>query len=328
MSLLPFAHRRRLRALLAIAAFACPRAASAGVSYDAPEGADCPPKREIDARLDQASFAIQVRPSSTGFHGEIAIGDGRDRREVDGLSCRAVVDALVLIGTLVHDEPIEEPKPEAERAPISDVVAVAMPATEPRAKEAPLTPAPSASTFDRIVTLALADTSFADGHTLPNGSLAIELASRRSVVAGLSWLAPSLRMSGSLPLPFGSRTQGAPAFTLWSADAEVCPVRVELHPRASLAPCGRLTIGSLTAEAWGDSDPRSRDSRLWLTAGAIARARLFVGALGHGLRPVLEVSGGALAPAIRDRFHFPERAPIETPPVVWTIALAGGVAWD
>ncbi len=326
MSLLPLAHRRKLRALFAIAAFACPKAATADVSYDAPEGADCPSKREIDARLDQASLAIRVRPSSTGFHGEIAIGDVRDRREVDGRSCRAVVDALVLIGTLVHDEPIEEPKPEAERAPINDVAA--MPDTEPRAKEATLTPAPSTSTFDRVVTLALADTSFADGHTLPSGSLAIELASRRSVVAGLRWLAPSFRVSGSLPLPFGTHQDGAPAFTLWSADAEVCPVRVELHPRASLAPCGRVTIGSLTAEAWGDSDPRSRDSRLWLTAGAIARARLFVGALDHGLRPVLEVSGGALAPAIRDRFHFPDRAPIETPPVVWTIALAGGVAWD
>ena len=68
-----------------------------------------------------------------------------------------------------------------------------------------------------------------------------------------------------------------------------------------VATCSRTEVGSLHAEAIGFV--AGAESRLWLTTGAVVRARVHL-VRGNALVPNLELAGGALAAMTRDRFYF------------------------
>ena len=73
-----------------------------------------------------------------------------------------------------------------------------------------------------------------------------------------------------------------------------------------------------------DGANASSRSRLWVTTGAVGRARFVVLRQGE-MRIVLETSGGVLAPVIRDRFHFEGGEAIVASRVLWTAGLGAGL---
>jgi hypothetical protein len=112
-------------------------------------------------------------------------------------------------------------------------------------------------------------------------------------------VAPSLRLSGTRAASGAFDVPGAgTARLVWTAGAlDACPIRLTWRS-AALAPCLRIGAGVLSGSGDGVAHPRD-DSRLWLDAGALARAEIDVAG------PIfLDVEGGATVPVTRPRFHF------------------------
>jgi hypothetical protein len=308
---------RPAAALARMAAFvaACaPLAASAReVEYRAPAG--CPSHEEVTRRLEASSpegrpARIEVRRVAMGFSGEVTLGDGATRvlRTVDARSCVAVVEALTLVIALDHDPAAPEPAStegagaaDAPSAPDPTTPAATAPGSGvlgPVSRDAPAGAAPASAATPSSVVIAfgatISATSFAEGSVLPGGALFVGIASGTGL-AEIAWLKPSARLSFGRSLPtVTSRAGVTPELTLTAASLDVCPL--------------------------------SATSRLWQGAGALARVQWVLARSGD-VRPMIDISGGVLAPLQRDRFHFGRdgSAPVTAPSYEGMLAISGGV---
>ena len=154
-------------------------------------------------------------------------------------------------------------------------------------------------------------------------SLSAEVAAKRGV-AGLWWLRPTARGSFLRTTSTGWTERGgvSPDFTVTGGAVDVCQISPWSEDQLTLSICSRTEAGSLSASAAGDD--ASSQSRWWLTTGAVGRAR-YVFSVRGPVRPMIELTGGALASLIRDRFHFPGHGEIVASPWLWTAAIGGGI---
>jgi hypothetical protein len=105
-------------------------------------------------------------------------------------------------------------------------------------------------------------------------------------------------------------------FALTATRAEVCPVKIELLPSFSAAPCVLFDVGAL--EASGLARQVSFTSiRPWVAPGASARLQweLFD-------RVLLETEGGVNVPLVRDTFSFTTLTGMGQP--VYGVPAVGG----
>lgn len=341
----PSSRAPRLVRAVAFAAACAPLAASAReVEYHAPAG--CPSRDEVAARLEASSpegravrievRRIEVRRIEVGFSGEVILGDGETRvlRTVDARTCVAVVEALALIIALDHAPPSDEPTdaPPVATPPVATPPVASPPVASPlspsRSRE-PVTPThPADSAAPRVVLAfgaSVSGTSFAAGAVLPGGALFLDVASTTGL-GEMRWLRPSARLSVGRTLPtVAGEAAVQPEFTITAVSIDACPVGFAVTAQVGVVACGRAELGAVRAGAKGDAS--STTSRLWQAGGAIARTQWVLVAAG-ALRPMIELSGGVIAPLQRDRFHFGMFATSPTlsaPPYEGMLAISGGV---
>jgi hypothetical protein len=313
--------RRTLAALLGASVFLLPLEVRAGeVVYRAPP--ECPSQSVIASRLagsESRAASIEVSGGGAAYKGEIVLGEG-SARTIEGRTCAAVVEALLLIASLDTEKdevPIEpEPnvtKPTAVAEPIADVVPPA----------ADVGPAQPMRKETRPVDIALGVgafvTSFADGNAFQGGSIFGEVAAKAPVFSGI-WPSARIGVSRTLPLHV-ARSYAVAHFVVTSATVDLCPFGVAI-PEASLslAACARGEVGALDASTTPVANAGA--TQLWSRAGGLGRVRF--APRGSGLRPFVEVSGGAMAPLVRDRFLILDER-IEPSVLAWSGSIQGGV---
>jgi hypothetical protein len=323
----------RLVRAVAFAAACAPLAASAReVEYRAPAG--CPSRDEVAARLEASSpegraVRIEVRRIEVGFSGEVVLGDGETRvlRTVDARTCVAVVEALALIIALDHAPPSDEP---ADTPPLSTppVASPLSPSPSPARDAVAPTHPPADSAPPRVVLAfgaTVSGTSFAAGAVLPGGALFLDVASTTGL-GEVRWLRPSARLSVGRTLPtVAGEAAVQPEFTITAVSIDACPIGFAVTAEVGVVACGRAELGAVRAGAKGDAS--STTSRLWQAGGAIARTQWVLLSAGT-LRPMIELSGGVIAPLQRDRFHFGALATSPTlsaPSYEGMLAISGGV---
>jgi hypothetical protein len=325
----PSSRAPRLVRAVAFAAACVPLAASAReVEYKAPAG--CPSRDDVAARLEASSpegraVRIEVRRIEVGFSGEVVLGDGESRvlRTVEARTCVALVEALALIIALDHAPPSDEP---ADTPPLAAPPA-ASPPSPSRDAVAPTHP-PAESAAPRVVLAfgaTVSGTSFAAGAVLPGGALFLDVGSTTGV-GEVRWLRPSARLSVGRTLPtVAGEAAVQPEFTITAVSVDACPIGFAVTAQVGVVACGRGELGAVRAGARGDAS--STTSRLWQAGGAIARTQWVLLAAGT-LRPMIELSGGVIAPLQRDRFHFGALATSPTlsaPSYEGVLAISGGV---
>lgn len=343
----------RARALvLGFVAASWPAAAGArDLVYRAPAG--CPSQADVAAGLEARAPAgrdarIDVSAAKGGFRGDVVLGEGERRlaRSVEARTCAAVVEALALVVALDRDDDAhgdDEGRAGAPpAAPPADLegpgAAAATPAPD---APPPVSPAPPASTTTQIVAgIGASGTTFANGAVLFATPVFVEL----------DFVAPWVHaLRASFVRSFPATTSDVivrPELRVTAGALDYCPISAVTRRRGREAPtflltaCAHSELGVL--DAAGVGDPQSERSRVWANTGAIVRTR--VGTGGTGIRPYLELSGGLLAPLVREHFHFaastsrssaavdvsgsPSDVTVTAPPVLWTLALGAGlVLW-
>ncbi len=316
--------RRTLAALLGASVFLVPLEVRAReVVYRAPP--ECPSESVVASRLaasDARGASIEVRGEGTAYKGEIVLGEGAARfaRTIEGRSCAAVVEALVLIAGLdtERDEVAPEPEPSAEPSEAKPVAVVEP--TPPAMDTGVLQTKP---TDRRPVDIALGAgvfvTSFAEGRAFHGGSILGEVAAKGPVLPGI-WPSARIGVTRTLPLHV-ARAYAVAQFVVTSVTLDVCPFGVAI-PAASLsfAGCAQGEVGALEASTTPAANAGAR--QLWSRAGGLGRVRF--APRGSGLRPFVEAAGGAMAPLVRDRFLILDEK-IEPSMLAWSGSLQGGV---
>ncbi|MCC7380313.1 MAG: hypothetical protein IT384_00680 [Deltaproteobacteria bacterium] len=277
-------------------------------SYAAPEG--CPAadhfwravlERSARASQQSASALIQVTitATSSGFEGVLALRDEPSLpRRIESARCEDVMGALALAAALAIDrQPVPAPTPApAARVPVAPVVRSAVPER----------PATAGATEWRLTIGAHAT---AQSGVVPTTALALPIFASLEHRSGASFRVSFLRAAGASQL-----ANGRAAFTWTAGRIEASPLSVWLDDLGA-SPFALFEAGILAATAEGVENPVD-EGRPWLAAGAGVRIQW------RGLDPlVLEASGGATVPILRDRFFF---APGTTVHEVASIAAFGG----
>jgi hypothetical protein len=310
-----------------------PASALAGeLAYDAPEG--CPGRRQVEERVTaRAPYSrdahVTIRRTGTTFVGGVTIGDGDEtvERHVEGRTCDAVVDALVLVLSLdrvparsdradAPSDPPEttknEPTPAAP-APLRALLLGPVAAEQPHEVVREAKP----STFD-IAVGDLAEMRSLGGYVGVAGfgsAVFVELAPS---IASAPWYRSSIRLSGR----YLQGTDG-PTTTFVGTGLDVCPVGTSLlsTQRFDLAvqACGRADAASAA---------RRNDSVLYTDAGGVGHLTAQFGRR-RGWRGFAQLDVGAvtrLGPSI------PNQIPKETsdatePTLMWMVGMGGGVVF-
>lgn len=285
-----------------------PAAAAAGeIDYDGAAG--CPTREAVvqrtTARAPHARDArVSIKRTSSAFVGEVTVGGGEAavERKVEGRTCDAVVDALVLV--LALDRGATDPEPRVDEPgaaapssassdpPLGQGPAPAASSGEPRAavfgptepQQAPL----------EIGVGALGRYRMLDRYDLRGGELFGEV----TRVGLPGWL--GYRASGRVSaVALASKTETTVEDPLGPNEREtktrisfvggavegcggVAPVSTKVVDFA-LFTCGALNLGSAGAD----------DRVLWLDTGVVQRASLQLGRK-QSTRAFVELSGGVL----------------------------------
>ncbi|MBX3186780.1 MAG: hypothetical protein KF819_07180 [Labilithrix sp.] len=317
------------------AALVVPTAARArDLDYQATEG--CPSRDEVEASLrarasgvESRASRIDVRRDGDAYRGEVTLGEGDAKitREVSGRTCGAVVDALALVAAI-------DANANADASAGAEVDADANGAND-RAGDTPSAPASENVDADRgaaprangDVEIGLGVSafglSFAKGEVLVGGAPYGEIALGDAF--GVSWMQPSMRLSGAFTGEATTSASLSTRFKLTSGILEVCPVGAHVGAESiRLAACARGEIGSLTARAGAPEDGFER-SRLWGTAGGSARLRYLFADTSSAVRPAIEAGGGVVATMVRDRFYAGTESAVRAPTWLWTASVGFGV---
>jgi hypothetical protein len=317
---------------LAAAEDAGPRAVR--VDYDAP--AICPDQRAFEAQLRARSARIVIAPDAktvvhvrigqrvARFEGDVALADagGSDTtRHVDG-ACPDVVAALSLIAAVALDPMASTASdPLAPAAANPPPTPASSPAkgddTKPSTPAAVVPPQPrDADSSARDATVSGASShhewrwSIGAGVGVTGGvapDLAVSIPAFVDVARwGRGVFSPSFRLRFERASMDGDATGAEFTWTAGSLDA--CPIALST-PSFRVWPCARVEAGML--EATGDTSAPRATTRPWVTAGALARARVvIVGGL------FVEVEAGAYTPFVRDRFFLEPNETVHRAPVV------------
>ena len=275
------------------------RAAAGELTYAAAEG--CPARAVFEQRAAErapnardARVLIRHRPSS--FVGDVSIGTGDDvvERRVEGRTCEAVLDALVLVLSLDHGA-----SPAAGLVEPAPVETSAATVRAPRGAADPdVDAAPLAEPKD-----ARSAVELAFGQQLQVRKLQRKLVVGPALVAevggpGLFGYGP-YRPSARLDLVALSSYEGSGgpvhlgngdalvSTTLLGLGLDVCPVGFAVVSTARLeltmSACALMNVGSGGAY----------EHALWTDAGGLGRVAMQLGRKGH-VRGFVELSGGIL----------------------------------
>ena len=321
------------------------------IDYVAPHG--CPDEESFAAQLrervphvaltrdvDALRLDVSVKVHGPRFEGRFVVheADGSvSRRAVLGATCEEVVSAVTLIAALALE-------PEAPSRPTTDEAVargVTDPATASDARGATTTvgsdgqppavtrSAPDASASGGPERVEGADarggaaslsvgahagaSSRMGGTVLASASLFVDLHGATQAVFD-----PALRVrfersgSGTAMAP-----RGGGQFTWTLGSVELCPTAWSVW-RVRVSPCARVDGGALAADGQ-DVQPSRSDVRVWLSAGAVGRARF------HVAGPVYaELEETAFVPLVRDRFYVaPDVTVFRAAPLGW--AMSGGL---
>jgi hypothetical protein len=254
---------------------------------------------------DEATPVYRVSATVTegAAHGRLEMVDpsGISARDVDGVTCEDVVDALALVLALAID-------PNASSAPIAP--ALAPPADALPAAAPPIAPAPVPPRLHVSGAAAGELTGGIAPKVLLGPTFYVEVDWLREDAAGSPEsgraVGPSLQVRPIVDVRLAlslaststtSSTVGSADFSWTVGRAEVCPVGAFWGTVAAM-PCVRFDAGVLGATGRGVDVPSTK-SRPWLAAGALARVRWTIA------RPIfVEVDGAVLAPIVRDHFYF------------------------
>lgn len=282
------------------------------LEYQAPPG--CPDAVEVKARIEKtapegSAAHISVVQDDLLFRGDLVIGagDGRLKRTVTAKTCNAVVDALTLVVSLYRD-PAESPTETLASAdePPAPPYPAERDRNEPRRTEA--RPGTSA------IALGLGGNS-----TSWTGSPLLGIAVFGELGLTRGWWEPSARLT--LGRSFDREVDGGVAVGLTTASIEACPLGVRELVYARFSLCARSDVGTITA-AVADVEP---DTRRWLSAGGVVRARVELGPTTQ-TRPFIDVGGGLLAPLVRHRYRS-SAGNAEVPALQSTMSVAFGVVF-
>lgn len=319
-----------------------PATAVAGeIDYEAAAG--CPTRETViqrtAARAPRARDAsVSITRTSSAFVGQVIVGGGEDavERRVEGRTCDAVVDALVLV--LALDRGAADPAPHADEPSIAK--APLPPSSPPggllvsaRESGAPIHEAapPPRATIELGAGL-LTRYRKLDRHGLLGGEIFGELT--LPGLRALPWYRSSLRLGAVALTAYGessgivsvssdtTKKKDTPTSFL-GGTVDACfggaPASTDILDFALLA-CGAMNVASAGAER----------EVLWLDAGPIGRATMQLGRK-QRTRGFIELSGGALR-RLGDALPAPSQtasgggqsstpAPADTS---WTIAFGGG----
>jgi hypothetical protein len=289
------------------------------VDYQAPP--DCPTASDFFERLHARAHArrppegatpalvvrVTRREHGVRVHGELSVRyvDGSDAtRTVDGDACDSVVDALALMSAMALD-------------PTASLDGTSAPPAEPQPVAAVTDDLDGSLPIDvrsgwHVAVGAGGGATFVIAPVgAPDGTGFLEL-----VRGGTVW-SPSVRVgfeyasSGAVGVAGGDIKLGSSLGVL-----DVCPASWRLGA-FRLAPCVRLEGGVLDVSGV-DVMPAKSALRPWAAAGALGRVRYVPLA-----RFFVELSGGVLAPLVRDHFYFdPSDTTVFRPPVA--SGFAGG----
>jgi len=315
--------------------------AATGFVYRAP--AECPARSEIEPRIapdvlrERVSVSLSVTPSARGFRGRVEVGSGEGRvaRGVEGRTCAAVVEALLLVVAL-DAAPVEtDPGDDAASPRATADVASPVASGDPARDEAPA--AAGARSTERLtgpifgLGMGVFTLTLADDATVTGGAVAADVA-LDAPLFGLPFLEPSTRLAlgrtlTATPMVYprvASEPAGeAASMLLTAATLDLCPLGFGHGQRLAAALCARGEVGSLEVGVHGDD--LSRQGHLWATLGAAARIRYVAGDPTSHVRPIIELVGGLVAPMRLDRFHFDAGGVTMARTEVWTGGLTAGV---
>jgi len=302
-----------------------PGAAAAGeLLYRAP--ADCPSREEVQQRVDARApdargveLRIEGSAADKTFVGDAVVGSGEDavHRRLEGQTCEAVVDAMLLV--LALDRPAEgapattaaEGSPPSHSVTETTSAARENPAAEPDVRSG-VEVGLGATTIVRAL----------DHKNVFGGSIFAEVGAPGALAP---WYRPTARVgftgvSGLRILLVETREA-----TFWGAAVDVCPLGVAATSTRTvditLSACGALNLGSRELYA----------SRLWADAGGLGRAVVQIGRKGH-FRGFVHVEGGVLQrlgdPLILASEGEAAESEASWSPrndTMWTFGLGGGV---
>jgi hypothetical protein len=312
------------------------------VDYHAAEG--CPTRAEVSAWIAEQpgepergrAARIEILPTGGSFRGSVVVGEGalQQSRSVEARTCSAVVEALLLVVALDREE---EQETQASTGPAQDR---ASQPTAPQPAATPIADAPASANRDAAIDVrksthdergdlagvfgsTFAASAFARAELLFGTSLFAELDALNGV-AGFSWLRPSVRGAfvRRRSTPWTESGGVEPDFIVTGGILDGCLASPWRSTSFTLFACSTTEIASLSASAAGVDT--SAQSRWWLATGAVGRAR-FVFPVHGSVRPMIELSAGALAPLRRDRFHFEGHDAVAASPWLWTASIGGGI---
>jgi hypothetical protein len=287
---------------------------------------------EVTTGDDAIPVAVSVSREAGGFTGRVTTGsaDARTTRTVAGTSCSEVIAGLALVAAVAvdpsvlsgrdagrdaaGDESVDagvdaatpvvvDAAPEAPR----DASVVVVP---PEASAPPITPPPSSSSSSWALSLGAGANLVAAPapETLWSGVVFAD------VLRNSDGWSPSFRLSveRSFHENASPTTPGAD-FTWTAASLDGCPAAWLPHPLRVEA-CARVTVG-VTDVTGANTTPTRNSTRIWASAGPVARVRWSIARL------TLGVEGAAIVPFVRDRY-FAE------PNVDATIYRAPALGWS
>jgi hypothetical protein len=283
----------------------------------------------MDERVPRArvvDLTIESGGPDKSFVGDAVVGSGDDavHRRLEGQTCEAIVDAMLLVLAL------DRPTDSAGAAPTTTTGAEVKPARSApfEASAAERDRAASAPAVDSrsSVEIALGTSAIArqlDFRTVLGSKLFVEVAAPASLAP---WYRPSARFGLQHVSEFEWGDDSAPEARLWGAGLDLCPLGVAAvssrHLDVTFSACGVSNFGSVTVY----------ESRFWIDAGALGRANVQIGRKGH-FRGFVGVDGGILRrldappdrPASPSSLWDPLAITVPRNNAMWTFALSGGV---
>lgn len=315
------------------------------VAFDYERRAGCPePTAFVQAVLARAPLAraagageaarvlvARIKPTAGGLEGQLVVREtdgATTERTVRGQRCDDVVAALAVIAAVIID-PVTAGASSDETTPASPAEAPSAMRPPEAAPVSPVSAVPRAEPPANVPPAAVAHAwrlSAGAGAGLVGGaapavllSLPIFVEASRELSHGLE---PAARARFERTAIGSARSpSGGAMFVLTSGAGDFCPVA--LHAGAMrVQPCARGELGVLSARGRAVEPARS-DSRLWVAAGAVARARLAIAG------PMFaELEAGLSAPIVRDRFYVEPVTVLYRPPAAAaTGAFAVGLAF-
>jgi hypothetical protein len=327
---------------LAIAAALSPGPSDAGsgskpvdVEIDAPEGCASPDAfwsmlrsrtdrvRRAEARESRTTLQIRLTRTHGRVVGELRMVDdrgGTDTRKVDGASCDEVVQALSLTAALALDPSAllgPAPTPAVDTAPPDRPAPPPKPAEPPDKKVPVETTEPGEPTSPPPVPSVEIGVG-GMGMTILSGGFSPGVAvTVRKILAGEGAFRPALGLTLSYSRNDVITSPAVAQVAMAAAAASACPLRWSASV-LTVEPCVRVLTGWLSASGRQVTHSYSAD-RLWLSAGAEARATVYLGA---GL--ALALDAGFTAPLFKRRYFAtdPTNVVAETPTISALVGIA------